>query len=87
MVYIINNFVKLKFSEVIYQYKKELVHKVKVAKSIVYQYFQSLFIIFERNVLTGSINSKTGTVVKILNEYDYIYDLREIQNNYFPKLK
>lgn len=34
----------------------------------------------------GSINSKSKTVVKILDEYDYIYDLREIQNNFLPEL-
>lgn len=34
----------------------------------------------------GSINSKSKTVVKILEEYDYIYDLREIQNNFLPEL-
>lgn len=35
----------------------------------------------------GSVNSKSNTVVKILEKYDYIYDLREIQNNYLPELK
>lgn len=35
----------------------------------------------------GSINSKSKTVVSILDEYNYIYDLREIQNNYLPELK
>ena len=35
----------------------------------------------------GSTNSKSGSVVEILEEYDYIYDLREIQNNYLPELK
>lgn len=35
----------------------------------------------------GSINSKSGTEVRILEQYDYIYDLREIQNNYLPELK
>ena len=35
----------------------------------------------------GSVNSKSGSVVEILEEYDYIYDLREIQNNYLPELK
>ena len=34
----------------------------------------------------GSINSKSNTIVKILEKYDYIYDLREIQNNYLPDL-
>lgn len=34
----------------------------------------------------GSINSKSGTEVKILEEYDYVYDLREIQENYLPEL-
>ena len=35
----------------------------------------------------GSINSKSKTVVSILDEYDYIYDLREIQNGFLPELK
>lgn len=35
----------------------------------------------------GSINSKSNTIVSILDEYDYIYDLREIQNEYLPELK
>ena len=35
----------------------------------------------------GSTNSKSKSVVEILEEYDYIYDLREIQNNYLPELK
>lgn len=35
----------------------------------------------------GSINSKSKTVVSILDEYDYIYDLREIQNEFLPELK
>lgn len=34
----------------------------------------------------GSTNSKSGTTVEILEEYDYIYDLREIQSNYLPEL-
>lgn len=34
----------------------------------------------------GSINSKSNSVVKILDEYDYIYDLREIQNEFLPEL-
>ena len=34
----------------------------------------------------GSINSKTNTEVKIIDEYNYLYDLREIQNQYMPEL-
>ena len=36
--------------------------------------------------ITGSINSKTHTEVKIIDNYDYLYDLREIQNEYMPEL-
>ena len=35
----------------------------------------------------GSINSKSKTVVNILDEYEYIYDLREIQKEFLPELK
>lgn len=35
----------------------------------------------------GSINSKAKTVVGILDEYDYVYDLREIQHEFLPELK
>ena len=35
----------------------------------------------------GSINSKSKTVVDIIDKYDYIYDLREIQNEFLPELK
>ena len=35
----------------------------------------------------GSINSKSKTVVDIIDEYDYIYDLREIQKEFLPELK
>lgn len=35
----------------------------------------------------GSINSKVKTVVGILDEYDYVYDLREIQHEFLPELK
>lgn len=35
----------------------------------------------------GSINSKSKTRVKILDKYDYIYDLREIQKEFLPELK
>lgn len=35
----------------------------------------------------GSINSKSKTVVSIIGEYDYIYDLREIQKEFLPELK
>lgn len=36
--------------------------------------------------LVGSINSKTGTQVKIIDSFDYIYTLREIQKEYLPEL-
>ena len=35
----------------------------------------------------GSINTKSKTVVSILDEIDYIYDLREIQKEFLPELK
>ena len=35
----------------------------------------------------GSINSKSKTAVTIIDNYDYIYDLREIQQEYLPELK
>ena len=35
----------------------------------------------------GSINTKSNTVVKVVEEYDYTYDLREIQEGYLPQLK
>lgn len=34
----------------------------------------------------GSINSKSNTKVEIIEQYDYLYDLREIQNNFLPEL-
>ncbi|NFN46906.1 DNA-binding response regulator [Clostridium botulinum] len=34
----------------------------------------------------GSINSKSNTVVEVLEQYNYIYDLREIQSEYLPEL-
>ena len=34
----------------------------------------------------GSINSKSGTRVKILEKYDYVYTLREIQREFLPDL-
>ena len=34
----------------------------------------------------GSINSKSNTVVEIIENYNYIYDLREIQSNFLPEL-
>lgn len=37
--------------------------------------------------IPGSINSKSNTLVSILDEFDYIYDLREIKNEYLPELK
>ncbi|QPJ86737.1 DNA-binding response regulator (plasmid) [Sarcina sp. JB2] len=36
--------------------------------------------------IPGSINSKTHTEVKIIDNYDYLYDLKEIQNEYMPEL-
>ena len=35
----------------------------------------------------GSINSKTKSVVNILDEYDYVYDLREIQKEFLEELR
>ncbi|EGT3614302.1 DNA-binding response regulator [Clostridium perfringens] len=35
----------------------------------------------------GSKNSKSDTVVSIVDEYDYVYDLREIQDGFLPELK
>lgn len=35
----------------------------------------------------GSFNSKTHTEVKIINNYNYLYELREIQNEYMPELR
>lgn len=37
--------------------------------------------------IPGSINSKSNTIVSILDKYDYIYDLREIQNEYLFEFK
>ena len=34
----------------------------------------------------GSINSKSKSIVEVIEQYDYIYDLREIQNNFLPEL-
>ncbi len=34
----------------------------------------------------GSINSKSGTRVKIIDRYDYVYTLREIQREFLPDL-
>ena len=34
----------------------------------------------------GSTNSKTHTEVKIIDNYDYLYELREIQKEYMPEL-
>ena len=36
--------------------------------------------------VSGSINSKTNTEVKIIDEYNYLYDLRKIQNQYMLEL-
>ena len=35
----------------------------------------------------GSKNPKSGSVVSILDTYEYIYDLREIQQEFLPELK
>lgn len=35
----------------------------------------------------GSINSKSNTRVEIIDKYDYLYDLREIQKEYLPDLE
>ena len=35
----------------------------------------------------GSINSKSNTKVEIIEQYDYVYDLREIQKEYLPELE
>ncbi|MGN2371986.1 DNA-binding response regulator [Clostridium cagae] len=35
----------------------------------------------------GSINSKSNTIVEVLEQYEYVYDLREIQSNFLPELK
>lgn len=35
----------------------------------------------------GSKNSKSDTVVSIVDEYDYVYDLIEIQDGFLPELK
>lgn len=35
----------------------------------------------------GSKNSKSNTVVSVIDEYNYVYDLREIQNGFLPELK
>lgn len=35
----------------------------------------------------GSINSKSQTIVKVIEQYDYVYDLREIQKEYLPELE
>lgn len=35
----------------------------------------------------GSINSKSNTKVEVIDYYDYLYDLREIQKEYLPELE
>lgn len=35
----------------------------------------------------GSINSKSNTTVEILDKYEYVYDIREIQKEYLPELE
>lgn len=37
--------------------------------------------------ITGTINSKTNTKVKVIDYEEYTYTLREIQENYLPELK
>lgn len=34
----------------------------------------------------GSINSKSNTKVEVIEQYEYLYDLREIQNEFLPEL-
>lgn len=36
--------------------------------------------------IVGTLNSKSGTSVKVLDEYDYEYSLREIQEEYLPEI-
>ncbi len=36
--------------------------------------------------IVGTINSKSGTCVEVLDEYDYEYYLREIQEEYLPEI-
>ena len=35
----------------------------------------------------GSINSKSNSVVEVIDTYEYIYDLREIQSEFLPELE
>ena len=37
--------------------------------------------------IPGSINSKTNTKVEIIEQHEYVYDLREIQNEFLPELE
>ncbi|GIM32243.1 transcriptional regulator KorA [Paraclostridium bifermentans] len=36
--------------------------------------------------IVGTMNSKSGTSAKVLDEYDYEYSLREIQEGYLPEI-
>lgn len=36
--------------------------------------------------IVGTLNSKSGTCVKVLDEYDYEYSLKEIQEEYLPEI-
>lgn len=36
--------------------------------------------------IVGTLNSKSGTCVKVLDAYDYEYSLREIQEDYLPEV-
>lgn len=36
--------------------------------------------------IVGTLNSKSGTCVEVLDEYDYEYSLREIQEEYLPEI-
>ncbi|MEG0844379.1 MAG: DNA-binding response regulator [Romboutsia sp.] len=36
--------------------------------------------------IVGTMNSKSGTCVEVLDEYDYEYSLREIQDEYLPDI-
>jgi len=34
----------------------------------------------------GTLNTKSNTLVKLLDRYEYIYSLREIQKEYLPEM-
>lgn len=37
--------------------------------------------------VVGSINTKSNTRVEVIDSYDYVYDLREIQSEFLPELE